>query len=173
MSASATRPSYTARPGVTFPDWSVVASPAVRDALLAMVGSHHVCNRWSGYDAGTDRVRVALLQFYVKNGRAPTARALAERVHLSEQAVRPLLEELRRRDLVVLDGTQIVGACPFTDRDTGHRVTLGGRVLNAMCAVDALGIGAMADRDTTIESRCRRCGAPIRIATQHRGRLLA
>lgn len=63
-----TLPSYAVRPGVTFPDWSTVTSPAVRDALLAMVGSGHVLNRWSGYDPATDRVRVALLQLYVEHG---------------------------------------------------------------------------------------------------------
>ena len=169
----ATLPLYTVRPGVTFPDWSIVTSLTVKDALLAMVGSDHVLNRWSGYPPTTDRVRVAMLQLYAEDGRAPSTGALAERAGLSETAIRPLLEELCRRDLVVLDGGRIVGAYPFTDRDTGHRVTLDGRVLNAMCAVDALGIGAMTDRDIAIASRCRHCGAPIRIATRDQGRALA
>src|SRR6266851_8097069 len=172
-SASTTLPSYAVRPGVTFPDWSVVTSPAVKDALQAMVGSDHVFDRWSGYDPATDRVRVALLQLYSEDGRAPTTGALAERAGVNETSVRTLLEELRRRDLVVLDGERIVGAYPFTDRDTGHRVTLDGRVFNAMCAVDALGIGAMTDRDITIASRCRHCGAPIRVTTRDQGRMLA
>jgi len=172
-SASTTLPSYTVRPGVTFPDWSVVKSPAVKDALQAMVGSDHVFDCWSGYDPATDRVRVALLQLYSEDGPAPTTGALAERAGLNETSVRTLLEELRRRDLAVLDGERIVGAYPFTDRDTGHRVTLDGRVLNAMCAVDALGIGAMTDRDIIIASRCRHCGAPIRIASRDQGRALA
>lgn len=172
-SASATLPSYTVRPGVTFPDWSLVKSPAVKDALQAMVGSDHVFDRWSGYDPATDRVRVALLQLYSEDGRAPTTGALAERAGLNETSVRTLLEELRRRDLVVLDGERIVGAYPFTDKDTGHRVTVDGRVLNAMCAVDALGIGAMTDRDIIVASRCRHCGAPIRITTRDQGRILA
>ncbi len=170
---SATLPNYTVRPGVTFPDWSVATSPAVRNALLAMVGSDHVFNRWSGYDPATDRVRVALLERYAEDGQAPTPGALAERTGLSETAIQPLLEELRRRDLVVLDNERIVGAYPFTDRDTGYRVTLDGRVLNAMCAVDALGVGAMIDRDVGIASSCRHCGAAIRITTQDQGRALA
>jgi len=168
-----TLPSYAVRPGVTFPDWSVVKSPAVKDALQAMVGSDHVFDRWSGYDPATDRVRVALLELYSEDGRTPTTGALAERAGLNETSVRTLLEELRRRDLVVLDGERIVGSYPFTDRDAGYRVTLDGRVLNAMCAVDALGIGAMTDRDITIASRCRHCGAQIRIATRNQGRALA
>jgi mercury(II) reductase len=172
-SSAETLPSYAVRPGVTCPDWSVVSSPAVKDALLAMVGSDQVLNRWSGYDPATDRVRVALLQLYAEHGRASTPGALARRAALSEPAIRPLLEELGRRDLVVLDGDKIVGAYPFTDRKTGHRVTLDGRTLNAMCAVDALGIGAMTDRDIAIASHCRHCGAPVRITTQDRGRALA
>jgi mercury(II) reductase len=169
-STSATLPSYAVRPGVTFPDWSVVTSPTVRDALLAI---DHVFACWSGYDPGIDRVRVALLQLYLEGGRAPAASALAERTGLSQTAIRPLLEELRRRDLVVLDGARIVGAYPFADRDTGHRVTLDGPVLNAMCAVDALGIGVMTGRDIAITSRCLHCGLPIRITTQNQGRTLA
>jgi len=42
-----------------------------------------------------------------------------------------------------------------------------------MCAVDALGIGAMTDHDIAIASRCRHCGAPIGITAQDRGRALA
>ncbi|MER9835171.1 bifunctional organomercurial lyase/mercury(II) reductase MerBA [Mesorhizobium sp. M0145] len=172
-STSAAPPSYPVRPGVTFPDWSVVTSPVVQDALLAMVGSEHVFDRWSGYEATTDCVRVALLQLYTEHGRAPTPGALAKRAGLSATAVRPLLDELRSRDLVVLDGDGIVGAYPFTDRDTGHHVTLDGCTLNAMCAVDALGIGAMTDRDIKVASLCRHCGMPIRIATRDRGWALA
>lgn len=169
-SASMTLPSYSVRPGVVFPDWSVVTSQTVRDALLAI---DRVFASWSGYDPGTDRVRIALLQLYLEGGRAPAASVLAERTGLSEAAIRPLLEKLRCRDLIVLDGARIVGAYPFADRDTGHRVTLDGHVLNAMCAVDALGIGAMTDRDISIASRCLHCGLPIRITTQNQGRTLA
>ncbi|TGQ35647.1 bifunctional organomercurial lyase/mercury(II) reductase MerBA [Mesorhizobium sp. M00.F.Ca.ET.216.01.1.1] len=172
-SAASTLPSFAVRPGVTFPDRSAVSSHAVKDALLAMVGSDHVLNRWSGHEVATDRVRVALLQVYAERGRAPAIDALAGRAGISKTATQSALEELRRRDLVVLDGDKIVGAYPFTDRDTGHRVTLDGRSVNAMCAVDALGIGAMIDRDIAIASRCRHCGNAIRITTRDRGRTVA
>jgi mercury(II) reductase len=138
-----------------------------------MVGSGHVLNRWSGYDPATDRVRVALLQLYAEEGHAPDIRALAERAGLRAAAVWPLLKELQRRDLVVFDRERIVGAYPLTGEGRGHRVTLEGRVLNAMCAVDALGIGAMIGRDTAITSACRHCGEAIRIATRDQGRALA
>jgi hypothetical protein len=44
-------------------------------------------------------------------------------------------------------------------------VRLDGHELNAMCAVDALGVGAMFGRDVAIESACRACGLPIHIET--------
>jgi mercuric reductase len=179
-SASATLPSYTVRPGVTFPDWSVVTSPLVKDALLAMndvlrimAGPNQPADRWSDRDLLVDRVRVALLKLYAEVGRAPTQSAIAKRARLSDATIQPQLEELRRRDLVVLNADRIVGAYPFTDRAAEHQVTLDGRVVNAMCAVDALGIGAMTDRDIAIASRCRHCGAPIQITTRDQGRALA
>jgi mercuric reductase len=80
-SASATLPTFVVRQAVTFPDWSVVSSPAVRDALQAMVGSDHVLHRWSGYDPIADRVRAALLQLYIDDGRAlPRARLQSAQV---------------------------------------------------------------------------------------------
>jgi mercury(II) reductase len=155
------------------PDWSVVSSAAVEQALLTLVESDHVLHRWGGYSPAVDRVRIALLQLYPAEGRAPTLADLAARSGLTEARTRSHLEDLRRRDLVVLDEDRIGGAYPFTDTDTGHRILLDDRTVSAMCAVDALGIGAMLDRDAEIISRCRHCGAPIRIATQDRGRAMA
>jgi mercury(II) reductase len=158
----------------------VVTSPLVNDALLAMndvlrimAGPNQPADHWSDDDRLVDRVRVALLKLYAEAGRAPTRSAIAKRAGLSETTIQPLLEELHRRDLVVLNGDRIVGAYPFTDRDADHQVTLDGRVVNAMCAVDALGIGAMTGHDIAIASRCRHCSAPIQITTLNQGRSLA
>src|SRR5713226_1795354 len=89
-------PNYAVRLGVTFPDWSVIASPVAKEALLTMVESDHVLNRWSGYAPAADRVRTALLQLYAEEGRAPALDGLARRVGLTEATVRPLLEGLRQ-----------------------------------------------------------------------------
>ncbi|MEH2530998.1 hypothetical protein V1277_002626 [Bradyrhizobium sp. AZCC 1588] len=175
-SAKATaQPSFIMRPGVPCPDWSVVTSPVVKDAVLAMFESEHILNRWSGYSPAEDRVRAALLGLYAEQGRAPTIDVLAARARLDTAEARGQLAELRQRDLVVLsrDGERIIGAYPFTDRDTGQRVKLDGRTANAMCAVDALGVGAMLRRDIQIDSRCHRSGTAIRITTRDRGRAIA
>ena len=41
-----------------------------------------------------------------------------------------------------------------------------------MCAIDALGAGAMLGTDVAIESACRFCGTPIRIETRNNGTAL-
>ena len=60
----------------------------------------------------------------------------------------------------------------FTQKNTTHRVHLGDHVLNAMCAIDAMGAGAMYDTNTTIESYCAYCATGIRIKTIEKGTAL-
>jgi len=56
--------------------------------------------------------------------------------------------------------------------DTAHRIELDGSKLNALCAIDALGVGGMFRSDVTIESSCRACEAKIEIATADDGKSL-
>lgn len=165
-------PSYAIRPGVAFPDWSVVTSPVAREVLLAIFEVFDMEKCWGGYSEAEDAVRVAVLVHYCENGTTPTIADLVARCGMDEERVMTTLGKLKDRDLVVLDeaGRQITGAYPFTERDTGHRVSLGDTVVNAMCAVDALGAGAMYGSDTQIDSSCRSCGAPIHVATSRGGR---
>ncbi len=168
-------PRFRLRPGVDCPDWSVVHSPVVREALLALFEPEQILCRWSGFAASEDHVRTTLLRLYAERGRAPTVAALATATGLSVDEVRLQLAHLTQRDLVVLsdDGDRILGAYPFTDTLTGHRVAVKGLVVNAMCAIDALGVGAMLRRDIRVASRCLRSGAAIEIATRDHGRALA
>ncbi len=68
----------------------------------------------------------------------------------------------------------MTAAYPFCAWDTGHRVRLGGTgtTVGSLCAIDALGAGAMLGCDTAIESSCRGCGTPIRITTRDGGHAL-
>lgn len=159
------------RPGVSFPDWSAVRSPVAVDVVRAVIDAFDVETRWRGYDEDEDRLHVALLELYGRHGRAPTMAELAAGTGLAPDTVARLLTRLGERDMVVLDADSgaVVGAYPFTENDTGHRVELAGSTLNAMCAIDALGAGAMYGVDSVIESSCRQCGAGIRIATGEGG----
>jgi hypothetical protein len=115
-----------------------------------------------------------VLELYAEDGRAPTLSRLAEAVGAERPVVAGRLQDLRRRDLIILtpDGA-ITGAYPFTDHLTEHRVRLGTCEAAAMCAIDALGMGAVLGQDTVIRSRCRHCGRQVQIETMHQGQASA
>lgn len=173
---SAVGEAFALRPGVLMPDWSLVTEPTAREALAASMVVALRVEKWSGLSATEDRVWQAVLRGFPHSGAAPGTTRLAAGTGLDEAAVAEVLRALRRRDLVALDerGTAVTAAYPFSARETGHRVRLDGlAAVHALCAIDALGMGAMLGCDTAIESSCPECGAPIRIATRDRGRALA
>lgn len=159
-------------PGVLFPDWSVVSSEKTADALDAFFEAFGAETRWAGISPKEDRVRRAILAEYIANGHAPSPAGLSELTNLSREVVGRLLDNLKVRDLVVLGerGETIAGAYPFSESDTGHRVHLRGRTLNAMCAIDALGAGAMYGEDTVVDSSCQNCGRSVQVETRDGGR---
>jgi mercuric reductase len=164
------------RPGVLMPDWSLVTEPTAREALAASMVSARRAEKWSGLDVAEDRVWRAILHGFARSGAAPETARLATETGLDGPAVAGVLRALRRRDLVVLDerGTTATAAYPFSARETGHRVQLDGLVaVQALCAIDALGMGAMLGCDTAIESSCPECDVPIRITTRDKGHALA
>jgi Arc/MetJ family transcription regulator len=167
---------FPLRPGVLMPDWSLVTEATAREALAASMIAAQRAERWSGLDAVEDLIWRTILQAFARSGAAPDVAWLAARTDLDEAVVAEILRALRRRDLVVLDGhgTAVHAAYPFSARETGHRVHLDGRgAVHALCAIDALGMGAMLACNTAIESSCPECGAPIRIATCDDGHALA
>ena len=175
LMAQHSRESVTIRPGVEMPDWSAVASPRAEEALAAIVKLFRFADGFAEYSAAEDLVRRTLIALYGKSGVAPSAVEIAMAARFEQGQTEAALDALSRRDLVVLDEESgaVKGAYPFTERDTGHRVRLGSAVLNAMCAVDALGTGAMFARDCEIDSSCRQCGAMIRVTTAGDGERLA
>ncbi len=163
------------RPGVTIPDWSVVTSETVREALGAIFETCDWEERWAGLDNAQDRTWRAILEAYPRTGHAPSINELALSTGFAPDQVRDLIAKLKARDMVVLDqdGTTLAGAYPFIDRATEHRMKFGEAALHAMCAIDALGTGAMLGTDVVIESACRSCGTPIRVETREKGAGLA
>jgi mercuric reductase len=162
------------QPGVVFPDWSVVRSQRALEAIVAQVAASNLEHRWRGYTTREDRVRRAVLEGYLQLGRAPGLPWLAKRTGLLLKEVWRTTRQLAARDIVILDDDRgrIVGAYPFTDQPSEHRVRLGGRTLRAMCAVDALGVGSMCQADIVIESRCRACNLAVRLVTRGMGTAL-
>lgn len=164
-------------PGLRVPDWSLVADPAARAALAAAMAVSGRRERWAGLDGDEHRLWQAVLRGFAATGRAPPIAALAAASGIATRSVPGRLESLRRRDLVVLaeDG-RVAAAYPFCERRTPHRVMFaapgGAPEVFALCAIDALGIGAMLGRATVVASTCAECARAVRIATGARGRAL-
>lgn len=165
------------RPGVFRPDWSAIGKPAASQALAGRIAARAgLLDRWSGkLDADQDLVWRATLRLYADFGRAPQTADIADMIGLSADTVSALLGELEARDLIGLDCEfgQVRLAYPFTQAKTEHQVELKGRTLHALCAIDALGVGAMYGADAVIRSRCRQCGRAVRVGTTEAGRALA
>lgn len=167
----ARRPEFEIRKGVTFPKWDAVRSEAAATALLAMLEVVDVGRRWTGHKPAEDRVYRAILTHYARHALAPSIKQLSEMSGMGLAKLRASLRDLDERDLIVVDEGRdaITGAYPFTDRETDHCVTVDGRSVYAMCAVDALGAPAMVGWDAVIESRCRACDTQIRVGIRDEG----
>lgn len=176
LSGSATgdiRPEFVIRPGVRFPDWQCIQSSNAEAALLAMFRAVRVERRWTDYARLLDRVRVAILREFAASGHGPSLVELAHATGIARQEVSAVLGELARRDLVVLgENGRVTGAYPFTSSETEHSVRRGAMRVGAMCAIDALGIGAMLGEDVEVLSSCRHCASPIRVQTAREGTAL-
>lgn len=163
----------TNRRAVAVPDWSIVTTEAARTALKAAFDALDMGHQWIALEEAEDRVRQAILRLYGRSGRAPIFKAVADEAGVPRGDISDLLHRLAVRDLIVLDdGGHIIGAYPFSERATEHCVRVGTVVVAAMCAIDALGIGAMLGIDTNIRSACRHCGRIIEVATCGGGRAL-
>jgi DNA-binding transcriptional regulator YhcF (GntR family) len=154
-----------------FPDWQRVRSETVAEAISHILEIFDIERQWRGYTDRHDQVRTAILAGFATMGRTPSLTQLAKTTGLAPDTIESVLRELKSRDLVVLDaaGTHVLAAYPFAEHDTGHRVRLKTGWVNALCAVDALGIGGMVGQNTVIQSACRQCRAPIRIETSNQG----
>jgi hypothetical protein len=97
----------------------------------------------------------------LKQGRSPTMEELRLSLKRSEEEITNALDELEKKGDLLLrkKGTQeIASIYPFSLKPTEHQIILeDGTKLFAMCAVDALGMPIMFNRNVGIISRCKEC----------------
>ncbi len=160
--------------GLTVPDWSVVTSKTVRNALGEIFENCNWNHRWAGLGEDAYRTRCAILKSYAKSGHAPSIDDLALNLGFTSEQVKTLIGQLAARDMVITseDCTTVTGAYPFVSRDSEHRVHLPDTSVNAMCAIDALGTGVMLNTDVSITSACRHCSTLINIQIGKKGQNL-
>jgi len=175
--SSESRMAAEIRPGVSRPDWSVVTKLAAREALVGRGRSRAgPSEKWIGtLPTMQDLTWRTVLELFGRLGRPPRLAEIGSEIGLPLDQVRGLVVELQAHDLLGMDQAAgaIIYAYPFTGQATEHRVELHGHKLNALCAIDALGVGGMYRTDVTVASSCRFCGTSIDIGTAQNGKALS
>jgi Alkylmercury lyase len=99
-------------------------------------------------------VHQAILSAFARTGRPPARAELEELAAGAGVDLPAALDELTRRDLIVVGSRgELLAAYPFSATPTPHRLTLaGGTGVFAMCAIDALGVSAMLGQPVTVTS---------------------
>ena len=118
-------------------------------------------------------VRVKLYQEFVRNGSAPTAEHLATEMHCSTEHIRAALERLAAGRAIVLQpySREILMANPLCSVPTPFRVRTRGRSFFGSCVWDALGIMAMLQSESALDTSCACCGEAM-VITQRDGHLM-
>jgi len=107
-----------------------------------------------------------ILRHFAEHATAPEPGRLGEWAHQLDIELDAALDQLVYVDLVEADPAtaQLLGAYPFSAIPRRHKVQLdGGPTVEAYCAIDALGIPAMLNRDVVISSQDPQTDQPIRI----------
>ncbi len=106
-----------------------------------------------------------ILGYFATTGQPPPPATLAAWAAELGVTLTDALGRLVDADLVEADPSGgLAGAYPFVGTSRGHEVRLpGGLIVQAYCAVDALGIPAMLDRDATVTSHDPLTGVPVTV----------
>jgi len=137
-------------------DLSAVSSATVRQALPhLLLTDWRMKKRWSDFDAITRDLHRDILQSYVQNGIAPDISELDQ----------SRLHDLVERDLVVVAQGKISSAYPFSSHPTTHNVRIYQRQIFCVCAIDALGVGAMIGEAVDVSLKCAICAVSIDLQT--------
>jgi hypothetical protein len=155
----------------------VVTKPAAREALIgrdrARAGP---AEKWiDPLPTSQDLAWRTLLRLFGQFGRPPHLSEIGQEIGLMPEQLQTLVSELQAHDLLGMNDAAdtIVYAYPFTGEATDYRVELHSHKLNALCAIDALGVGGMYQTDVTVASSCRYCESSIELGTAQCGRALS
>ncbi|MFX0125528.1 MAG: alkylmercury lyase family protein [Candidatus Hodarchaeota archaeon] len=119
-----------------------------------------------------NEVRRFILTQTPKLGRLPSLTEVEQAfTKFSEEEITAILTKLDQLDVIHLNNEQktIIAAYPFSGKPTPHKVTFKSEdynSINAMCAIDALGVGFMLNCDVVIESSCNHCNDKIKIVIE-------
>jgi hypothetical protein len=109
-----------------------------------------------------NEVRKYVLAEYVRLGTAPSLESIREKFQGDTDRI---LKKLDDYDFIYLDADKTYIQCsyPFSSKKTIHEVEIDGVHIYCNCAIDALGVPFMVNRDCTISSRCGLTGELLTI----------
>jgi hypothetical protein len=122
-------------------------------------------------DPAEKAVHQEILRTFAATGRPPGPSDLDPLTAASGRPSSEVLSALHTADAIRLDADgNIAVAYPFSAQPTRHRVRIADRVeAYAMCAVDALGISAMLNQATRIDSVDATSGEPVNVTMTNQG----
>jgi len=101
-----------------------------------------------------------ILHSFVENGRPINDEEIS--AIIGDDDIEEAIKTLEEKDLAVLNSSgKVVGSYPMTVEDTPHKIKVNGHEINAMCALDSLGISPMFGKKVQIESKCHATGEPV------------
>jgi alkylmercury lyase-like protein len=146
-------------------------SGAIKCTLEAAASPTNRCGK--DRIAGLTRNERALYRWIIERfafATPPSAVQIVEQAQTLALDTSTALAVLAREDLVHTDADGAVSvAYPFSARARGHEVAIQDRVVQAMCAIDALGIAAMLDQPIEIRSHDPISGGAIRVRAHRDG----
>jgi hypothetical protein len=107
-----------------------------------------------------------IFETILKTQKTPSVKEMQTALKKPHNEIVRILGELEKKDVLLRKrGTQkIVSIYPLSLTPTEHQIILkDGKKLFAMCAVDALGMPIMLDKEATIVSQCKKCKQDIKI----------
>jgi hypothetical protein len=145
------------------PTLAEVAAEALADADIP---SNRAAVKGAGLTPTATQLYWAIVLAFPELGGPPDPAWVAQRATALGIDAEATLAEFAVRDLLQRDPASgaITAAYPFSGVPTPHQVVLaGGEPVYAMCAIDALGIPFMFERDGTVISTDPTDGRPIRV----------
>jgi hypothetical protein len=115
-------------------------------------------------EEGRRRLHRTLVEAVLTSGTTPDVATLTDRLEMAAEAVRTGLAALAAADYLACDAAgRVVCLYPFSVAPTTHVALIDGQRRYAMCAIDALGIPVMLQRELSIEGRCAVCATAIEV----------
>lgn len=125
-------------------------------------------DKYRNLDNTQRKIRLTIMDMIIEKDSTITLSEaeeyLSKKFKLDSGYIKEILNFFIDSNIMVVDDENINFIYPVSAIDTNHKVTLAdSRKINAMCAIDAMGVSCTFDQDITINSNCSETGKDINI----------